>query len=93
MLASAMRTTINIEDELLERMRDLAKRRQVSFRALLSRVLRLGLERLDPRSDAEPYSTPTFSMGFPPHLDLDKAIAIASDIEDEETVRKLQVRK
>jgi hypothetical protein len=37
-------------------------------------------------------ATPTFEMG-PPRLPLDKALRLASDLEDDELVRKLAARK
>jgi hypothetical protein len=88
-----MRTTLSIDDETLERLRSIAKRQRLPFREVVGRTLRLGLERLDPRSPRTPYVATTFSMGHPPHLRLDKALSIAAALEDEETVRKLQVRK
>ena len=35
----------------------------------------------------------TYSMGFPPSLNLDKAMQLAGVLEDEETARKLLLRK
>jgi hypothetical protein len=32
-------------------------------------------------------------VGFPPALDLDKALQVAALLEDEETARKLSLRK
>jgi hypothetical protein len=88
-----MRTTLTIDDETLERLRALAKRSRISFKSVVGSALQLGLERLDPRQTRPAYSATTFSMGFPPYLNLDKALGIAAELEDEETVRKLQVRK
>jgi len=88
-----MRTTLSIEDETLERLRLVAKRSRLPLREVVDRTLRLGLERLDPRPERPAYSAPTYSMGFPPHLNLDKALQLAAALEDEETARKLQVRK
>jgi hypothetical protein len=91
--AQVMRTTLSIEDETLERLREVAKRSKLPFREVVSRTLRLGLERLDPRPERPAYAATTFSMGFPPHLNLDKALHLAAGLEDDETARKLQVRK
>ncbi len=88
-----MRTTLNIDDETLERLRDVAKRSRLPFKEVVGRTLRLGLDRLDPRADQPEYSTTTYSMGFPPGLNLDKALHLAAQLEDDEIVRKLQVRK
>lgn len=88
-----MRTTLNVDDEILERLRDVAKRRRMSLREVVGRTLKLGLDRLDPRADQPAYSATTFPMGYPPGLNLDKALRIAAQLEDDEIVRKLQVRK
>jgi hypothetical protein len=88
-----MRTTLNIDDDLLERLRQEAGRSRASFRATVNHALRLGLERLRPVKARPPYQCPTFSMGFPPLANLDKAHQLAALLEDEEIVRKLAVRK
>ena len=79
-----MRTTVNIDDDILQRLRKEAERTRAPFGATVNRVLRLGLERLQPESARPPYPCPTFSMGFPPLPNLDKALALAALLEDEE---------
>jgi hypothetical protein len=88
-----MRTTLSIEDEILNRAKRVARRSRVSFKETINRALRLGLDKLDPRSQPKPYRCTTYRMGFPPSLNLDKALQIASLLEDEETARKLLLRK
>ncbi len=41
----------------------------------------------------KPYRTRTFKMGEPSGLDLNKALGLASRLEDEEIVRKIARRK
>lgn len=89
----AMRTTLNVDDDLLQRLRREAERSGTPFRATLNRVLRLGLERVQPESPQPPYRCPTFSMGFPPLSNLDKALQLAAQLEDEEIQHKLSLRK
>lgn len=48
---------------------------------------------LDPRPKRKPYRLTTHRMGFPPSLNLDKALQIAAALDDDETVRKLLVGK
>lgn len=88
-----MRTTANIDDDLHLRLRKEAERTRAPFGATLNRVLRLGLERVAPESPRVPYRCPTFSMGFPPQGNLDKALQLAALMEDEETLRELLLRK
>jgi hypothetical protein len=82
-----MRTTIDIEDDLLQKLKREASRARVPLREAVNRALRLGLERLHPAS-TPPYRCRTFSMGFPPGSNLDKALELAALLEDEETLRK-----
>lgn len=88
-----MRTTVDIDAHLLKRLRAEAHRRGVSFKEVLSGAIRRGL---DDRTTAGPsrYRCPTYAMGQPiaPH-NLDKALALAAAIEDEEIARELTLRK
>jgi hypothetical protein len=88
-----MRTTLDIDDHLLERARKLAKRSKLAIKDVIGRALSAGLEALDPASRRRPYRCTTYRMGFPPALNLDKASQIAAMLEDEESARELQLRK
>ena len=84
-----MRTTIDLDDALLQRLRDAAHREGVPFKALLHRVILRGLDdapsappkRYLPRS----YDLRPVREGF----DLVKGRWIADDLEDEEIIRKM----
>jgi hypothetical protein len=89
----AMRTTINLDDTLLERARLVAQRSRISLREALNRALAFGLDRMDPASRKRPYRATTHSMGFPPSPNMDKALQLAALLEDEETARELTLRK
>ena len=90
-----MRTTLNIDDRVLRRLKREAERSGVSLTEMVNRTLELGVERLHPEAREAPYRCPTFSMGVPASgaLDLDKALDFAAFLEDEETLRKLRLRK
>jgi hypothetical protein len=88
----SMRTTLHIDDDILQELKREATRARAPLRDTVNRVLRLGLERLRPAS-AVPYRCRTFAMGFPPSSNLDKALELANLLEDEETVRKQTGRK
>ncbi|MCE9601780.1 MAG: hypothetical protein K8S21_06140 [Gemmatimonadetes bacterium] len=88
-----MRTTVDIDPDLLERVRSDSMRSGRSFREELNRVIHRGLSMSGARV-TEPYLTPTFALGpVPEGIDLDKALALASVLADQESVRKLQRRK
>jgi len=88
-----MRTTVDLDEDLLKRLRREAHRKKVPFKQLLNRLLRRGL---DDRAGAPPaqYESPVFSMGQAvSRIDLDKALRLADALEDEETARELERRK
>ncbi len=87
-----MRTTIRIDDELLEQLKEQAHRENISLTRLVNRTLRAGMQR-SPSSGRRPrYREKTCSMGVP-RFDLDKALNLAAEFEDEEVLRKLALRK
>ena len=87
-----MRTTVDIELPLLKRLRAEAQRRGISFKDLLQGLIRRGLQ--ERPAGQGPYRAPAFAMGAPNRsLRLDKALAIASGLEDDEIARELTVRK
>ena len=91
-----MRTTVDIEDPLLKRLRAEARRRGVSFKAFLSGIIRRALDEEGGRSQphSRRYRLPTFSMGKPvADFSIDKALRAATALEDEETSRELSLRK
>ena len=87
-----MRTTMNIRDALLSRLKLAAQRSGVSLTDIVNQTLEVGLDKLSPLTAAPPYQFPTFSLGEP-NFNLDKALRFAVELEDEETLRKLQLRK
>lgn len=91
-LASNMRTTVDIDSNLLRRLRAEAHRRGIAFKELLQGIIRRGLD--DRTPTAGRYRVPTFAMGAPTApLSLDKALAISTALEDDEIRRELAQRK
>lgn len=89
-----MRTTIDIDDDLLREIKKSAIKQEVSVKSLLNRALRAGLQSLNAPPNVTSYRCPTFSMGAPHgDIDLDKARSIVAALEDDEIVRKLSLRK
>jgi len=80
-----MRTTIDIDDSLLQRLRDDAHRLRIPFRAMLHRVLQRGLEAPERTDGTEAtYRTPSVSFGqLREGVDLTKALDLAASLEDE----------
>jgi hypothetical protein len=87
-----MRTTVDIEASLLKRLRIAARRKGVTVKEYLAVVLERGLEE-QPTTRAR-FRLPTFPMGRPrTSVNLNKALRLAGEMEDEETARELTLRK
>jgi len=88
-----MRTTIRVDDAILERLKAQARREKVSLTRLLNRTLRAGLQSGGARARKRPaYREQVHSLGTP-NVGLDKALALAASMEDEEIVRELALRR
>jgi hypothetical protein len=88
-----MRTTVRLDDDLLERLRAQARKDKVSLTRLINRALTTGLQAGGARRRAKPaYRERVHAMGGP-RVSLNKALALAAALEDEEIVRELTLRK
>lgn len=88
-----MRTTLTIDDHLMKELKALAHGKGLPLKRVINDTLRAGLASgRDPRPP-KPYRCKTFKMGYPPRLNLDKALDIAAALEDDETARKLALKK
>lgn len=88
-----MRSTFRIDDDLLEELKARAREQKVPLTRVVNRVLRAGLAASGGRGPKRKrYRESTHSMGVP-RTDLDKALALAAGLEDEEILRKLAMRK
>jgi len=88
---STPRTTVRIDPDLASRLRRLARERGISFREALNATLRAGLGAASGGRRA--YRAPVRRLGLRPGIDLDRAHALAAGLEDDERVRKLELRK
>lgn len=87
-----MRTTITLDPDLDAKLRTLARERGVSFKEALNQALRRGLANSG-REPERPYRLKTRRLGLRPGVDLDHALRLAGELEDAETIRKLELRK
>jgi hypothetical protein len=88
-----MRTTVRVDDEILEQLKALARKENVSLTRLLNRTLKAGLQARGVRPRKKPvYRERGHSLGTP-RVALDKALALAAVLEDEEIARELALRK
>ena len=85
-----MRTTVTLDEDVAQQIDQRMRERGASFKSVVNELLRRGLQASD---DPEPYSSPTFRLGVRPDVDIDKALALASAMDDEEVARKLERAK
>ena len=83
-----MRTTITLDSETEALVRRAMKERGLGFKQVVNEAINRGLA----HKAADPIDLPTFAMG-PPLVNLDKALQIAGDLEDEEIIRKMSMGK
>ncbi len=78
-----MRTTINIEDDVLERARALAEELHSPFRRIVNEALRAGLQEVEKPGRARPYHTHPRKLGLKPGRNLDNVQSLIAQIEGE----------
>lgn len=86
-----MRTTVTLDPDLAATLRRIAQERGISFKEALNTALRAGLGQQ--AGAARPYRVRARRLGLRPGVDLDRALRLAGALEDEEIVRKLELRK
>ena len=75
-----MRTTITLDDDLLDRARESARKLRKPFRAIVNEALRAGLERIGGASSRRPYRTVPHDMGLREGLSLDNVQELLSQL-------------
>jgi class 3 adenylate cyclase len=86
-----MRTTVTLDADVAARLRALARQRGISFKEALNQAVRAGLRAR--REGPPPPPRYTQPMGLRQGVDLDRALQLAAALEDQEILRKLEVRK
>lgn len=86
-----MRTTVTLDDDVAAALKRVAGERGISFKEALNNAVRAGLHRGG--RDGRRYRLPGRRLGLRPGTDLTKALALASALEDEELVHKLERRR
>ena len=89
-----MRTTLTIDDKIARQLKEIAYRTGRSFKVVVNDSLRAGISGKPDVPAPKPYRMKPVAMGpvVGPY-NLDKALNLADQIEDQEIARKLQLRK
>lgn len=80
-----MRTTITLDPDVEELIRRRMHERRATFKDVVNEGLRVALRT---KAVAGGHETPTFDLGTP-RADLDRALALAGALEDDERIRRL----
>lgn len=84
-----MRTTVTLDPDVDARIRKLMRERGLSFKDAVNTAIREGLAAT---GEGEPFETPAFEMG-PARLPVERALALAGELQDEDLLRKRTVGK
>jgi hypothetical protein len=88
-----MRTTLTLDDQLAKDLKKVAHESGKPLKQVVNEALRAGLRALD-RPEPRHYRLRPVSLGqMRPGIDLDKALHLADELEDEALLRKLEQRK
>ena len=87
-----MRTTLTIDDAIDRELKRIVKQTDKSYKQVVNETLRNGLA--VPSYPKRKYRLKPSALGEPsPQYDLTKSLQLADQLEDEELVRKLNLRK
>lgn len=79
-----MRTTLTIDDDVLDRARSLASRLHSPFRRVVNEALRVGLQAVEEPAQGRPYHTRARKMGLQAGRNLDNIQELIAQIEGED---------
>lgn len=89
-----MRTTITLDDDVFNRLKEAAHRTGKPFKQVVNETLRRGISANDAPPKVRRYRLDPSSLGGEmPGIDLDRALRLADALEDETIARKLEARK
>jgi hypothetical protein len=87
-----MRTTLNIDDDLIRQLKEMAHKSGTPLRQIVNGALRRGLTSGHAPRPKKRYVCPAFDMGKPA-INLDKSLTLAASLEDNEVIREIELRK
>jgi hypothetical protein len=79
-----MRTTLSIDDDVLEKAKATAAKRRLPFRTVINEALRAGLKALGTPQPAAPYRTEAHKLGLKAGRNLDNIQELLAQVEGED---------
>lgn len=89
-MVQRVRTTVTLEPDVEVLVKRLMREREMSFKGAVNYAIRRGLA--SDSGERKPFRTKTYDMGEPT-VNLDKALQLAGELEDQEIIRKLRLGK
>ena len=83
---------MTLDDDVAARLKRVARERGISFKEALNRAIRAGLGG-EQAAVPSAFATSSRPLGLRPGIDVTKAVALAGAMEDEELIRRLELRK
>ncbi len=80
-----MRTTLSIDDDVLEKAKSAAAKTRLPFRTVINEALRAGLKTMATPPDAVPYQTKPHKLGLKVGKNLDNIQELLAQIEGEDS--------
>jgi hypothetical protein len=84
-----VRTTVTLDEDVAAKLKQAARERGVSFKAAINDAIRAGLS--DSVPARKPFKMKTAPLGA--RFNIDKALTMAGEMEDEEIIRKMEMGK
>jgi hypothetical protein len=82
-------TTITLDPDVAERIQQRVKESKFTFKEVVNRALRAGLQS-DDLAEVRPFAVQPHACGFKAGIDLDKMNQLVDEFEAEESTRKLR---
>jgi hypothetical protein len=79
-----MRTTIVIDDDVLDKARAVAANKKKPFRIIINEAMRKGLPLMESTSKQKPYHMKPHAMGLKPGISIDNIQELLSHVEGED---------
>jgi hypothetical protein len=80
-----MRTTLSIDNDVIERARDIAARLGSPFKSVVNEALRAGLDHVEKPAKCKPYKTKPHAMGLKSGHSIDKIRELLDRVEGEDS--------
>lgn len=80
-----MRTTVNIDEDVLDKARELAGKLGASFRFVINDALRAGLDQMEKPLKKKAYHTIPHDMGLRPGYSVDNIQELLAQIEGDDS--------